>query len=445
MAAKERKSALNKHLNKEIQSDKEKTPETPKLRRSRKSASSLLNDNKTNSEQKSPVPSRKRKKENAVDGSTTPVPGRGRRLPLESNEETEAAKTPPPSGLKNKKAFLEKELEDILENATGRNTPSMSRNRKLNEKEEDVSEVEKLVRTRKNVSDSLEALEEKGGFFLPKTRKGNEKDIDDDNLSVRSAPTFLRTRKNFDKEIDDDVLSVRSMSVRSKKGDANEDDSMSVRSLPRPVKVKKVERKKKPGVAVAKKKILVKGARGSPKKGNEVKGKVLKAVKTRQKAAGKGAAEAKVKKIMKKPLKFQNKKKGQKRPRSTMFTTKKQRLKNQKPKSPEEKSVTGRQKTAAAPPKEEVVKEIVDGVKEKSDVAVESAKNEKERLNTDQTAVKSESSDVTKAISNDEPKKGGKSVGKFLLKFVGVLKEKVHGTARKIASHLALPRGKKQD
>jgi len=95
-----------------------------------------------------------------------------------------------PGTPRSRKQFLEKELEDLLENATGRNTP----------------------------------LDNRPGFFLPKSRREPE----DDTLSVRSLTAFHRTPKRAaDRELEDDVLSLRSVKLRK-----DDDDTMSVKSLP---------------------------------------------------------------------------------------------------------------------------------------------------------------------------------------------------------------------
>lgn len=311
MAAKEKKSTVTKHL-KDNQGDKEKLPETPKGKRGRKS--NALNDNKLSPEQKTPV-GRKRRKENTQDGRRTPVTKRARRSIIEQ-EEPCAAKTPPPASQKCKKAHLEKELGDLLENATGRNTPLLPRNKKINEKEEE----------------GVDNVDEKGGLYLTKTRKVNEKDTDDDNVSVKSFSTLLRTRKNVDKEVDEDAMSVRSVSVKSRKVDPNEDDS-SVRSLLRPNLVTKTGRKKKSvltAIAV-KKKIFIR--RGRPKKTKELtdtKGKHIEEKRVgRIKVMDKGTTETKQKRIIKKPLKFQNKIKDQTRLRPSI-AIKNQKLKKTK-------------------------------------------------------------------------------------------------------------------
>lgn len=307
MAAKEKKSTVAKHL-KDNQADKEKLPETPKGKRGRKSNASI--ENKLSAEQKTPV-GRKKRKSNVQDGRSTPVLKRPRRSVLEP-EDPGTAKTPPPPSQKFKKAHLEKELGDLLENATGRNTPLLPRNKKINEKEEESGE---------NTDDKL----------FGKSKKGIEKDADDDNISVKSFTTLLRARKNVDKEVDDDVLSVRSMNVRLRKTDPSEDDSSSVRSLTRPNVGRPGRKKKSVLTAIAvKKKIFIR--RGRPKKikdVNDVKGKLLEEKKVGKMKLDKNAVESKQKRIIKKPLKFQSKIKDQTKLRSNL-AIKNQKLKKTK-------------------------------------------------------------------------------------------------------------------
>ena len=314
MAAKEKKLTVTKHL-KDNQGEKDKPPEIQKGKRGRKPNS--VTDVKLSPEQKTP-PGRKKRKENVQDGRSTPVSKRARRSIVDQDESNFAAKTPPPSGHhKFKKAHLEKELGDLLENATGRNTPLLPRNKKINEKEEE----------------SVDSADEKsGGLYINKTRKNNnnEKDTDDENVSLKSFSTLLRTRKNVEnKEVEDDVLSVRSVNLKSKKVEASEDDSSSIRSLLRPNIVSKPGRKKKcvlTAIAV-KKKIFIR--RGRPKKTKDIvegKGKHMEEKRVgRIKVMDKNIGEPKQKRIIKKPLKFQSKMKNdQTRLRSSIA------LKNQK-------------------------------------------------------------------------------------------------------------------
>ncbi|KAK6621077.1 hypothetical protein RUM43_011383 [Polyplax serrata] len=310
MAAKEKKSTVAKHL-KDTCGDKEKQLETPKGKRGRKPNAS--NDNKLSPETKTPV-GRKKRRVNEPDGGSTPSTKRARRSIVEQ-EEPGIAKTPPPTGQKMKKAHLEKELGDLLENATGRNTPLLPRNKKINEREEET----------------VDSNDEKNGLYLTKGKKNNEKDADDDNMSVKSFSTLLRTRKNVDKEVDDDVMSVKSVTVKSKRIDANEDDT-SGRSLLRPNLINKPGRKKKSvltAIAV-KKKIFIR--RGRPKKIAEVtdgKGRVDEKRGGKIKVVDKGVTDTKQKRIIKKPLKFQNKIKDQTRLRSSI-AIKNQKLKKTK-------------------------------------------------------------------------------------------------------------------
>lgn len=171
MAAKEKKIILVRQLTKESldENDKSVLPEpTPKnQKRGRRT-----NTDKAKQTPGTPIKRgrRDRKKDMALVTTAPVTPEEGKQAPQKS-----------------RKTFLEKELEDILENATGRNTP----------------------------------LEERAGVFLAKARREPE----DDTLSVRSLSTFSRTRRGG--EIDDDLLSLRSLKVRN-----IDDDTMSVRSLP---------------------------------------------------------------------------------------------------------------------------------------------------------------------------------------------------------------------
>lgn len=172
MAGKEKKAAILRHMNKEASTgnDKSGTSDAPKKRRGR-----IPNSEKGNVPVKTPrkrIPRKTKEDPAAAPPATVQVAE-------ESNQTTPQ---------RSRKPFLEKELEDILENATGRNTP-------------------------------LEA----SGFFLPKSRREPE----EDTLSVRSLSTFLRTRRTADRELEDDVLSLRSVKLRK-----DDDDTMSVRSLP---------------------------------------------------------------------------------------------------------------------------------------------------------------------------------------------------------------------
>lgn len=379
MAAKEKKSAVAKQLNKDNQM--EKSADSTKLRRGRKLDSSVLGDGK--SDAKSSAPGSKKRKENSLDGRTTPST-RKRRNATEIEDEQEVAKTPPPSGFKVKKTFLERELEDILENATGRNTPSTPRNRKGNEKEDENGESDKLAKSRKGGggSDDADAMDDKGGLYLPKI-KG--KDVDDDNVSVRSFST-LRTRRNFDKD-DDDVLSVRSMSLKSKRGEANNEDSASVSSLSRSNAVKKVTQKKKTVPVVVKKKIFL-------KKTNRKKGQTNTKTKiTNKKKASKKVDELNTKenkKLVNKPLKYPNIMGGQRRLRSAMLM-KKQKLKKAKLKTDDK----GKQKSKSTED------EVAEG-------EAEQLKSDRERLRLDSQNVMSKAETVDASIQ-EEPKKDGKT------------------------------------